>query len=161
MDDTLTSRPNQRIEEIPDFLQISDQLATSGQPTIDQYPAIAAAGYQVVINLGLLNSPNALVAEASIASNLGLAYIHLPVEWNEPTLENFLEFAHELDQRIDQKIFVHCAANKRVSVFVYLYRLRAGTDQPTALQDLAKIWTPNPIWQSLIEQVLIAGDNHG
>jgi protein tyrosine phosphatase (PTP) superfamily phosphohydrolase (DUF442 family) len=159
MDDTLTSRPNQRIEEIPNFLQISDQLATSGQPTIDQYPAIAAVGYQVVINLGLLDSPNALVDEATIASNLGLEYIHVPVEWNEPTLENFLKFAQEMNRRIDQKIFVHCAANKRVSVFIYLYRLRAGEDQPTERQDLAKIWTPNPIWQSLIEQVLIAGDD--
>jgi protein tyrosine phosphatase (PTP) superfamily phosphohydrolase (DUF442 family) len=160
MDDTLTSRPNQRIEEIPNFLQISDRLATAGQPTINQYPAIATAGYQVVINLGLIDSPNALADEATIASNLGFAYIHIPVQWNQPTPEDFQEFADEMDKQNGHKIFVHCAANKRVSVFVYLYRLRTGTDQPTALQDLAKIWTPNPIWQSLIEQVLIVGGNH-
>jgi hypothetical protein len=46
------------IEDIINFLQLSDRLATAGQPTIELYPAIAAAGYQVVINLALTDSPN-------------------------------------------------------------------------------------------------------
>jgi hypothetical protein len=55
------------IEDIYNFMQLSDRLATGGQPTIDQYPAIAAAGYSVVFNLALTDSPNALLDEASIA----------------------------------------------------------------------------------------------
>jgi protein tyrosine phosphatase (PTP) superfamily phosphohydrolase (DUF442 family) len=129
-----------QIEDIVNFRQLSDRLATAGQPTIEQYPAISAAGYQVVINLALTDSPNALVAEGSIARNLGLEYIQIPV-------------VCAMDAHSESKIFVHCAANKRVSAFVYLYRVFQGVDKLIAQQDLAKIWTPNEIWQAFIDRV--------
>ena len=141
-----------RIENICNFLQLSNRIATAGQPTIEQYPAIAIAGYQVVINLALKDSPKALADEGSIASNLGLEYIDIPVEWDAPTLEKLQEFVSVMDVHIEQKIFVHCAANKRVSVFMYLYRqIHQGVDETTARRDLAKIWVPNQIWQNLID----------
>ncbi len=147
MDDDL------KIEHIVNFLQISDRLATAGQPTIEQYPAIAAAGYQVVINLALTDSPNALADEAAIARNLGLEYLQIPVVWDKPTLANFQAFCRAMAVRRSQKIFVHCAANKRVSAFIYLYRLSQGVAKTSARQDLAKIWTPNEIWQAFIETI--------
>jgi protein tyrosine phosphatase (PTP) superfamily phosphohydrolase (DUF442 family) len=140
------------IEDISNFFQLSDRIATAGQPTIEQYPAIAAAGYQVVINLALTDSPSALADECTIAHNLGLEYIHIPVIWTEPTLADFQAFMNILDKYSAQKVFVHCAANKRVSAFLYLYRqLAEGIDEPTAYQDLVKIWIPNPIWQDFID----------
>lgn len=141
-----------QVEHIINFLQISDLLATAGQPTIEQYPAIAAAGYRVVINLALTDSPNALLDEGSIARNLGLDYIQIPVIWDDPTLANFQEFSRAVDTHSESKIFVHCAANKRVSAFVYLYRVFQGVDTQIAQRDLAKIWTPNEIWQSFIDR---------
>jgi protein tyrosine phosphatase (PTP) superfamily phosphohydrolase (DUF442 family) len=144
---------NHQVEHIVNFLQISDRLATAGQPTIEQYPAIAAAGYQVIINLALTDSPNALVDERSIAHNLGLEYIQIPVVWDNPTLTDFQEFRSAMDTHSESKIFVHCAANKRVSAFVYLYRVFQGVDKLIAQQDLAKIWTPNEIWQAFIDRV--------
>jgi protein tyrosine phosphatase (PTP) superfamily phosphohydrolase (DUF442 family) len=143
---------SENIADIVNFLQLSDRLATAGQPTIEQYPAIATARYQVVINLALTDSPSALVDEQSIARNLGLEYIHIPVIWTEPTLADFQEFMNIMDKYSAQKVFVHCAANKRVSVFLYLYRqLAEGTDELTAYQDLVKIWIPNQIWQDFID----------
>jgi protein tyrosine phosphatase (PTP) superfamily phosphohydrolase (DUF442 family) len=140
------------IEDISNFLQLSDRIATAGQPTIEQYPAIAAAGYQVVINLALTDSPSALADELTIASNLGIEYIHLPVIWTEPTLADFQAFMNIMSKYSAQKVFVHCAANKRVSAFLYLYRqLVEGIDEITAHQDLVKIWVPNPIWQGFID----------
>jgi protein tyrosine phosphatase (PTP) superfamily phosphohydrolase (DUF442 family) len=145
---------SENIADIVNFLQLSDRLATAGQPTIEQYPAIAAAGYQVVINLALTDSPSALVDEHTIARNLGLEYIHIPVIWTEPTLADFQEFMNIMDKYSAQKVFVHCAANKRVSVFLYLYRqLVEGIDELTARKDLARIWIPNPIWQDLIDSI--------
>ncbi len=141
------------IEDVANFLQLSDRLATGGQPTTAQYPAIAAAGYSLVINLALNDSPDALVDEAEIARNLGLEYVHIPVVWTAPTPANFQAFGRVMDAAPAQKIFVHCAANKRVSVFVYLYRISRGADEIVARQDLAKIWTPEPIWQAFIETI--------
>jgi protein tyrosine phosphatase (PTP) superfamily phosphohydrolase (DUF442 family) len=141
------------VEDIVNFLELSDRLATAGQPTIEQYSAIAAMGYQVVINLALTDSPNALVDEAAIASDLGLEYIHIPIVWTAPTLEDFQAFRSVMDTHLDRKIFVHCAANMRVSAFVYLYRVCEGVDETIARQDLAKIWTPDAIWQTFIDRV--------
>jgi protein tyrosine phosphatase (PTP) superfamily phosphohydrolase (DUF442 family) len=136
------------------FLQLSDRLATAGQPTIKQYPAIAAAGYQVVINLALTDSPNALVDEGEIVRNLGLGYIQIPVVWDNPTLEDFQAFKSAMGEHSESKIFVHCTANKRVSACMYLYRVFQGVDTKIAQQDLAKIWTPNEIWQAFIDRIL-------
>jgi protein tyrosine phosphatase (PTP) superfamily phosphohydrolase (DUF442 family) len=142
-----------RIEDIANFLQISDRLATAGQPTVEQYPAIVGAGYQVVINLALNDSPNALADEGAIARALGLEYIQIPVAWNAPTLADFQAFRTAMDPNLDAKIFVHCAANKRVSAFVYLYRIYQGVDEPIARQDLTKIWMLNEIWAKFIDRV--------
>ena len=141
-----------KIEDIVNFLQVSDRLTTAGQPTVEQYPAIAAAGYEVVINLALTDSPNAVVDEGSLASNLGIEYIQIPVEWTAPTLADFQNFTSVMDAHPDHKIFVHCAANKRVSAFVYLYRICQGVDELIARQDLVKIWTPNLIWEQFIDR---------
>jgi hypothetical protein len=42
-----------RIDDISNFLWLSDRIATAGQPTIEQYVNIVGAEYQVVINLAL------------------------------------------------------------------------------------------------------------
>jgi protein tyrosine phosphatase (PTP) superfamily phosphohydrolase (DUF442 family) len=145
---------SERIEDIYNFLQITDRIATAGQPTVRQYPAIATAGYQTVINLALAESPNVLPDEGEIAANLGLEYIHIPVAWEAPTLENFQEFANVMQTNSTRKIFVHCAANMRVSAFMYLYRqIDDRIDEETARRDLEKIWVPDRIWQTLIDRI--------
>jgi protein tyrosine phosphatase (PTP) superfamily phosphohydrolase (DUF442 family) len=144
-----------RIEDISNFIQLSDRIATSGQPTAIQYPTIATASYQTVINLALTTSANALPDEATIAADLGLEYIHLPVLWEAPTLENFQEFANVMNADLERKIFIHCAANKRVSAFMYLYRqIYEQIDAATARIDLEKIWVPNQIWQAFIDRIM-------
>jgi protein tyrosine phosphatase (PTP) superfamily phosphohydrolase (DUF442 family) len=144
----------ERIEDIYNFLQLTDRIATAGQPTESQYPTIATAGYQTVINLALTESTNALPDESEIAANLGLEYIHLPVAWEAPTLEDFQEFANVMQANSTKKIFVHCAANMRVSAFMYLYRqIYDRVDAETARLDLEKIWVPNQIWQTLIDRI--------
>jgi protein tyrosine phosphatase (PTP) superfamily phosphohydrolase (DUF442 family) len=156
---------SERIEDIYNFLQITDsseptlreRIATAGQPTVSQYPAIATAGYQTVINLALAESTNALPDEGEIAAKLGLEYIHIPVAWEAPTLEDFQEFANVMQANLSRKVFVHCAANMRVSAFMYLYRqIYDRVDPETARLDLEKIWVPNRIWQTLIDRIRTA-----
>jgi protein tyrosine phosphatase (PTP) superfamily phosphohydrolase (DUF442 family) len=153
----------ERIEDIYNFLQLSDsseptlreRIATAGQPTVSQYPAIASAGYQAVINLALTESANALPDEGAIAANLGLEYIHIPVIWDSPTLDNFQEFANVMQANSTRKIFVHCAANMRVSAFMYLYRqIYDRIDEATARRDLEKIWVPDRIWKTLFDRII-------
>ncbi len=144
-----------QLEDIYNYLQLSNSIATAGQPTEDQFPAIKDSGYQVVINLALPESANALPHERAIAENLGMQYIHIPVVWEHPTLENFLAFANAMQANADKPVFVHCAANMRVSAFMYLYnRIYKQVSEEQAQQNLAQIWTPNDTWQQFIQKAI-------
>jgi uncharacterized protein (TIGR01244 family) len=142
------------IATITNYLKLSDRLTTAGQPTIAEFTAVQAAGYQTVVNLALPSSTNALPDEAAIVQSLGLEYIHIPVQWEQPTIADLQRFFAVLD-RDDRPVFVHCALNMRVSAFVYLYRrLRQGVSSEVALADLHQIWEPIPVWQQFIDAAL-------
>lgn len=144
-----------KIEEIYNFLKLSDSVATSGQPTESQFAAIKESGYQVVVNLALTSSPNALPNEQEIVESLGMQYVHIPVVWADPTLDDIARFFNIMEANADQPIFVHCAANMRVSAFMYLYRLiREQISNEQAAQDLHQIWIPNENWQRFIQQAI-------
>jgi uncharacterized protein (TIGR01244 family) len=137
------------------FLKLSEQVATSGQPTATQFSAIQAAGYQIVINLAPLQSPNALPNEQEIVEALGMEYIHIPVLWDDPTPEKFQQFVEAMAAASNRPTFVHCAANKRVSAFVYLYRrLYQQISDEAAQPDLHQVWIPNETWQRFMDQML-------
>jgi hypothetical protein len=55
----------------------------------------------------------------------------------------------------DRPVFVHCAANKRVSAFVFLYRvLHQRILLSEAERDLHAIWRPDEIWNRFIQERL-------
>lgn len=142
---------DQSLTDIYNYLQLSEQVATAGQPTAEQFVAIRDAGFKLVINLALPTSTNALANEAQIVEKLGMTYIHIPVDWENPQIQAAEQFFNVMQAHADQPVFVHCAANMRVSVFMYLYRtLYQGIDKNLAQQDLHQIWTPNETWQNLI-----------
>lgn len=143
-----------KLANIYNFLQIDDAIATSGQPKAEEFEEIKNSGYQTVINLALTNSSNALDNEPEIVKSRGMEYIHIPVIWEKPTLKDFQTFVKVIDDNPERKLFVHCAANKRVSVFIYLYRLQKGVDRALAQKDLEAIWKPNQVWQNFIDCII-------
>ncbi|WP_036531776.1 protein tyrosine phosphatase family protein [Neosynechococcus sphagnicola] len=144
-----------QLSEIRNFWQLSDQIATAGQPTPEQFPAIRSAGYQTVVNLVPSEAANALPNESAIVAAQGMEYVQIPVRWEKPTRDDFSQFATVIQGRRHQPVFVHCAANMRVSAFMYLYRrLYAGVSEAQAASDLHQIWIPNPTWQDFIDQVI-------
>ncbi|MBF2026148.1 MAG: protein tyrosine phosphatase family protein [Oscillatoriales cyanobacterium C42_A2020_001] len=143
------------LKGIYNFLPISEAIATSGQPTEMQFEAIRDAEYDVVINLALPTSSNALPNERELVEQLGMKYVHIPVEWEQPTLEDAEQFFVAMQNYSEQKVFVHCAANMRVSAFMFLYRtLYQKVELTAAEQSLHQIWTPNPTWQQFMNEVV-------
>ncbi|MEY2856869.1 MAG: hypothetical protein RLZZ74_1181 [Cyanobacteriota bacterium] len=141
------------IQTIRDYYQISDRLATSGQPTPQQFAFIAQAGYQVVINLATSNSTNALAEEGIIVTDLGIIYVQIPVIWDEPKLKDVEIFFKIMESFDGEKVWVHCAKNMRVSCFIYFwqkYVLHLSEEQ--ASYPMNQIWQPSGVWQTLIEQ---------
>jgi protein tyrosine phosphatase (PTP) superfamily phosphohydrolase (DUF442 family) len=142
------------IENIFNYLRLDDKIATGGQPTEKQLALIRDEGYQIVINLALDTSDNALPDEKAVVESTGMQYIQIPIDFNHPTQEEFDLFCEAMQTHQDKKIFIHCAANLRVSAFMYLYRtLYQNMSEAEAKQDLHKLWQPNPTWQNIINTV--------
>lgn len=138
-------------------LRISDTLATAGQPQPVHFPVLARAGYDTVVNLAVPASPNFLPDEAALCAQNGLRYFHLPVAWRNPTREDFERFMALMQAPTPGKRFVHCALNKRVAAFVFLYRvIGLGETVEVASQDLHRIWEPDEIWGPFVKQMLEA-----
>lgn len=146
------------LSQIQNFHQVSPMLLTAGQPFEEQFPAIQAAGCQVVINLAAEYSPDYIPEEGELVENLGMTYIPIPVDWEAPQLIDLQAFFEAMERSKGQKLFVHCARNMRVSAFVFLYRvLRLHQPLEACLPDLHALWQPDGVWQSFIDTALAAG----
>jgi protein tyrosine phosphatase (PTP) superfamily phosphohydrolase (DUF442 family) len=136
---------------IYNFRRLSSALTTSGQPDEAQFAALRDAGVQTIINLALSTSPRALPDEAATLAALGLRYIHIPVEFTAPTEADFEAFAAVMQGLGDTPVHVHCAANYRLSAFLYRYRVeRLGWSAERARFDLDAVWEADAVWQRFL-----------
>lgn len=136
--------------------QVFDWLWTSGQLSDNDIRRLQKEGFNTVINLAMPTSSNALKGEAELVANLHMNYIQIPVEWELPEIAQFKLCADLLTSlhASEQKVWLHCALNNRVSVFVYLYRkLILLEDEISASHPMVEIWNPLPLWQEFIDEV--------
>jgi uncharacterized protein (TIGR01244 family) len=147
---------NASLAAIYNYRAVDEWLGTSGQPSEAQLAGIAQAGFKTVINLALHDDPRySLPDEAGAVQSLGLNYVHIPVQFAAPTEADLLAFFDAMDARRGEKVWVHCAANMRVSAFVGLYRvLRQGWPRDKSFELLRGPWEPNEVWAAFIEQML-------
>jgi uncharacterized protein (TIGR01244 family) len=139
---------------IRNFLRIDDRLATSGMPQPDDFAALRQAGFDIVINLAMPTSDNAMPNEGELVSAQGMTYVHIPVNFESPHPADFERFTRMMDACAGQRVFVHCAANMRVSAFLFLHRLQHGADRAAAERDLQKIWQPDDVWREFVNERL-------
>ena len=144
------------VHDVYNFRQAGPDLATSGQPTEEQLGAIAAAGYNVVVNLTLHNDPRySLRDEATSVRALGLDYVHIPVQFGAPTEGDLLAFFDAMYRNSDRRLWIHCAANMRVTAFVGLYRvLRRRSTEQDAFSLMHTVWKPDQVWSAFIKSQL-------
>ena len=109
-------------EAIYHWRRLDERITTSGQPTEPQLAEIQALGVRDVVNLGLHAHEKALPDEAGNVGRLGITYIHMPVDFQNPKEEDFDKFCHVMEELRDVPVHVHCIANYRVSAFFYRYR---------------------------------------
>lgn len=152
------------IEEIRNYVALSDELGTGGQPSEEQIRELAQAGVDLVINLGLLDPRYCLADEAGLVRSLGVEYQHIPVDFQAPTIEDLTQFFKAMEAAEGKRVFVHCAANYRVSSFVSLYgQAKLGWTSAQAAAHVQRLWEPNAVWAAFIErarQALGVSDGH-
>ena len=148
------------INQIFNAIQIDDQILTAGQPSEYQLRDLSTEGYKVVINLATIDPRYSLTDEKKLCSNLSMTYVHIPVEWTAPKIEDYQAFISAMDKTAQQKTLIHCAANYRVTAFYSVYAKQTlgwSNEQAKALR--AQIWETNPewkmddIWQEFIKAI--------
>ena len=136
---------------IYNWRRLDDRITTSGQPTDEQLADIHALGVRHIINLGLHTHEKALPNEAASVSRLGMTYIHIPVDFQNPTDEDFTRFCSAMEQLKEVRVHVHCIANYRVSAFLYRYRRDVlGTNEEQARADMEDVWHPQGVWATFV-----------
>ncbi len=141
------------MNDVINFFQITNAIGTGGQPSLSQLYDIAQNGYDVVINLATHNSENAIENEGSIVASLGMTYIHIPVPFEAPTPQHLRKFFGVMNGLSEEKIFVHCAVNARVSAFVFKYlTMEKEMQAEKATTPLLAQWLPqmNLIWKNFL-----------
>lgn len=140
--------------QITNLVPIDPRLTTAGQPTTAQLADIAAAGFDVVINLAMGVPTDDLPDEAAVVIGHGMAYHHIPVVWTAPALVDFARFVEVMDGCAADRRFVHCALNYRVTMFTSLYgQLRWGWPLERAEALASTFWTPDETWAAFIAAV--------
>jgi len=139
------------MESIKNFVQLTDNIGTAGQPTENQFNLVADAGYRAVINLAMPDHADFLANEDHIVTLLGMTYIHIPVPFKTPEPNHVKQFCAILKSLEGERFFVHCIKNYRVSAFMYHYLHKVeGFDEVRARSAMFSQWEPNEVWLNLL-----------
>ncbi|MBT4519836.1 MAG: phosphatase [Halieaceae bacterium] len=141
--------------DIPNYREYSPLFSSSGQPSAEQLESVSRAGFERVIYLAFSDNQTAIEAEDRVVKGLGMDYVHIPVDFEQPTLEDFEDFAAVINRDLQRRTLLHCQINLRASTFSFLYRvIYGGVPMVEAKEALDGIWVPDQVWYQFIVDVL-------
>ena len=144
-----------QLEHIINYHKVSDTISTAGQPTRSELELLSKKGFETVVNIAMDDSDGAILEEEAILTGYGLEYYHIPVVWENPQQYQLGQFFDLMDTKKEEKTFVHCAKNYRVSAFMYLYYiLRLDLDEKHAKGVMLPDWNPDQTWTDFIQTAL-------
>lgn len=143
------------LSDVSNYRQYSSMFSSSGQPSAEQLAVAAEQGFERIIYLAFTDNETAIEDEDRVVKQLGMDYVHIPVDFDDPTLADFRAFAAIMAQDNSVKTLLHCQVNFRASTFSFLYRVAVqGVPILDAKDDLDDVWAPNEIWFRFIRTVL-------
>lgn len=145
------------VEDIVNYRAYSPGFSSSGQPSAGQLAELEKAGFERIVYVAFSDHRNSLPNEDRLVKDLGMEYVHIPVDWESPTAADFALIAAAIDQPPARRTLLHCQVNFRASAFAFLYRV-LYEDVPVveAKADMNSVWTPDDTWRRLIFDVLEA-----
>lgn len=143
------------LSDISNYRQYSPQFSSSGQPSAEQLKDVSDAGFERVIYLAFSDNQTAIESEDRVVKKLGMDYVQIPVDFENPTLEDFEDFAAVMNRDKQQRTLLHCQINLRASAFSFLYRvIYAEVPIAEAKRDMDAIWQPDRVWYKFVVNVL-------
>ena len=138
------AQEKQDFPNIKNFLRINDKLCTGGQPTLDDLAHLKAEGVKTILNLRQASEFN-FEEETAKAKELGLRYIHIPVNNADLKPEAVDEFLKAMDDPNSRPMFIHCHTANRVGAFWLVYRVvKDGWKLEDAEEEAKKVGLRNP-----------------
>ena len=141
--------------KLPNMVEITPRLVTSGQPSAEALAGLKAQGFEAVVYLAPPTVHDAVREEHHIVARQGIVFVNIPIRFDDPTEEDFALFASVLTSLGDRKVLVHCQVNMRASSLVFLYRAVHLKHEPRGAYDsVTRIWVPQGPWKRLIDGTL-------
>jgi protein tyrosine phosphatase (PTP) superfamily phosphohydrolase (DUF442 family) len=126
-------------QPIRNFLKVSPEFCSGGQPRPEHFARLRADGVKSVLNLRTTEEHRASDEQAA-AERAGLKYFNVPVVFTAPQEAQVDEFLRLTDAPENRPMFVHCAAAVRVGAFFLVRRVvRDGWGWDAALAEARKI----------------------
>lgn len=100
---------------IVNFTKVDAVVACGGATETSALDGLAKDGFKSVINLRLATEPNANIElNAAHARSLGLNYIHIPFNGQQPDPKAVDQFLAAIANKANQPVYVHCGSASRV-----------------------------------------------
>ena len=147
------------LAEIVNFRQYSPTFASAGQPSREQFATIAEHGFERIVYIAFTNNQNALTDADQVIKGLGMEYMQVPVDFDNPLPADFYAFADSMQRNTDKKTLLHCQVNARATAFSFLYRvIYESVPIAEAKEDMNTVWQPNEVWRDFIFAVMREND---
>ena len=145
------------------FKRYSESSASAGQLHDRHIPFIEKENYSLVVYLAFDSSEDkSRLGIDKLIRGTGARYIQLPVDWFQPTPEDYNNFVGAVAANDEKNILVHCQMNFRASAFSFLYRVIEGDeDFEEAKEDMLSVWIPDNTWTDFINEVLMSSGTSG
>ena len=129
--------------DIRQFLQVTPEFCTGGQPRPTHFTELKARGVKAVLNLRTPGEHRAEEEKAAV-EQAGLKYFNIPVAYGAPTDAQVDEFLKLTDDPANRPMFIHCTAAIRVGAFWLIRRVvRDGLTWEAALSEARKVGLVN------------------
>lgn len=151
------ARAQELAPPIRNFLQVTPEFCTGGQPRPEHFAALKTQGVRAVLNLRTPGEHRADEEQQAVAA-AGLRYFNIPVVYSAPTPEQVHEFLKITDDPANRPMFIHCTAAIRVGGFWLIRRvLRDGWSWDAALEDARRVGlTQAPHLEAFARQYIAA-----
>ena len=135
----MQAAPPAEVPPIRNFLQVTPEFCTGGQPRLEHMQKLRADGVKAVLNLRQPSEHRA-DDERAAAEKAGLKYFNIPVEFGNPRDEQVDEFLRLTDDPANRPMFIHCTAAIRVGAFWMIRRIvRDSFTWEAALEEARRV----------------------
>lgn len=141
---------------IVNFSRVGATVACGGATEPSAMAALAGEGFKTVINLRLPSEPG-VADEEVVATNAGLAYVHLPIDPMAPTVAVAEHFLAVMADPAIQPVYIHCASANRVGAVWAIKRVvQDGWTREQAIEEGQAIGLKSQVMFDFVHRVLDA-----